>query len=221
MVGVYDYLAKNIEKKIADGEEFPQEYYVILDDKIVLTLEGRKAIINQCIYGVDINPEAVEVAKLSLSLKLVDAYRPKDFDAVGILGSQILSGIGANIKCGNSLVGADIETICPSIADDLSQLQATNAFAWEESFPRIFANGGFDLVVGNPPYVEVKNYNAGLPCMASYIKTVYRSSKNGKIDLAIPFIEKGIDILNSQGRLGYIIQRDSSRINTEKAYASI
>lgn len=207
LVGVYDYLAKNIEKKIAKGEEFPKEYYVLLDDKIVLTLEGRKAIINQCIYGVDINPEAVEVAKLSLSLKLVDAYRPKDFDAVGILGSQILSGIGTNIKCGNSLVGADIENICPSIADDLPQLQATNAFAWEESFPQVFAKGGFDLVVGNPPYVEVKNYNAGLPCMASYIKTVYSSSKNGKIDLAIPFIEKGIDILNSQGRLGYIIQK--------------
>jgi len=207
LVGVYDYLAKNIEKKIAKGEEFPKEYYVLLDDKIVLTLEGRKAIINQCIYGVDINPEAVEVAKLSLSLKLVDAYRPKDFDAVGILGSQILSGIGTNIKCGNSLVGADIENICPSIADDLPQLQATNAFAWEESFPQVFAKRGFDLVVGNPPYVEVKNYNAGLPCMASYIKTVYSSSKNGKIDLAIPFIEKGIDILNSQGRLGYIIQK--------------
>ncbi len=207
LVGVYDYLAKNIEKKIAAGEDFPQEYYVILDGKVVLTLEGRKAIINHCIYGVDINPEAVEVAKLSLSLKLVDAYRPKDFDAVGILGSQILSGIGVNIKCGNSLVGADIETVCPSIAKDLPQLQATNAFAWKDSFPQVFANGGFDFVVGNPPYVEVKNYNVGLPCMASYIKTVYSSSKNGKIDLAIPFIEKGIEILNSQGRLGYIIQK--------------
>lgn len=207
LVGIYDYLAKIIEKKIAEGEVFPQEYYVLLDGKVTLSLEGRKAIINNCIYGIDINPEAVEVAKLSLSLKLVDDYRPKDFEAVGILGSQILSGIGANIKCGNSLVGADIETVCPSIVDDLFQLQATNAFAWEETFPQVFAKGGFDFVVGNPPYVEVKNYNVGLPCMASYIKNVYSSSKNGKIDLAIPFIEKGVEILNNQGRLGYIIQK--------------
>ena len=207
LVGVYDYLAQNIEKKISEGEDFPKEYYVALDGKVILTLEGRKAIINNCIYGVDINPEAVEVAKLSLSLKLVDDYHPKDFDVVGILGSQILSGIGTNIKCGNSLVEADIEKVCPSIINDLPQLQATNAFAWEDTFPAVFAEGGFDFVVGNPPYVEVKNYNVGLPCMAEYIKTVYCSSKNGKIDLAIPFIEKGMDILNPQGRLGYIIQK--------------
>lgn len=207
LVGMYDYLAKNIEKKISKGEEFPLEYYVLLDGKIVLTLEGKKAIINNCIYGVDINPEAVEVAKLSLSLKLIDNYNPKDFGMVGILGSQILSGIGANIKCGNSLVGDDIESVCPSIVNDFGQLQATNAFAWKDAYPHVFAKGGFDFVVGNPPYVEVKNYNVALPCMASYIKSVYSSSKNGKIDLAIPFIEKGIEILDSNGRLGFIIQK--------------
>lgn len=207
LVGVYDYLAQNIEKKILGGDDFPQGYYVLLDGKVVLTLEGRKAIINNCIYGVDINPEAVEVAKLSLSLKLIDNYQPKDFDTVGVLGSQILSGVGANIICGNSLVGADIETVCPSIAKDLPQVQATNAFAWEEAFPDVYEKGGFDFVIGNPPYVEVKNYNVGLPCMAEYIKKVYVSSKNGKIDLSVPFIEKGMEILNPHGRMGYIIQK--------------
>lgn len=207
LIGIYDYLVKNIEKKISNGDEFPQKYYTLLNDKAILTIEGRKAIINHCIFGVDINPEATEVAKLSLSLKLIDSYQPKDFEKVGLLGSQILSGIGINIKCGNSLVGADIETVCPSIKKDIPQLQATNAFDWKSAFPDVFSKGGFDFVIGNPPYVEVKNYNVGLPCMASYIKSVYTSSKNGKIDLAIPFIEKGIQVLNSNGRLGYIIQK--------------
>ena len=207
LVGAYDYLVKNIERKIYEGEDFPQEYYTLLDGKPVLNIEGRKTLINNCIYGVDINPEAVEVAKLSLSLKLIDKYHPKDFDTVGILGSQLLSGIGANIKCGNSLVGADITKVCPAIMHDLPQLQATNAFDWQIAFPDVFTKGGFDFVVGNPPYVEVKNYNVGLPCMASYIKATYSSSKNGKIDLAIPFIEKGINVLNNHGRLGYIIQK--------------
>lgn len=135
-----------------------------------MTLEGRKAIINQCIYGVDINPEAVEVSKLSLSLKLIDNYKPQDFEAVGIMGSQILQGIGNNIKCGNSLVGIDIETVCPSIAKNIKELQATNAFDWKTEFPEVFEKGGFDFVIGNPPYVEVKNYNVGLPSMAAYIK---------------------------------------------------
>ena len=133
-------------------------------------------------------------------MKLIDNYSPKDFGTVGILGSQILKGIGANIRCGNSLVGEDIETICPSITENIQEVQATNAFDWKSAFPEVFEQGGFDFVIGNPPYVEVKNYNVELPYMAIYIKNVYASSRNGKIDLAIPFIEKGINLLNSNGR---------------------
>ncbi len=207
LIGTYDFLVNVIEQKIAFGDNIPQSYFVIIDGKAKLTVEGRKAIINNCIYGVDINPEAVEVAKLSLSLKLVDDYAPKDFGSVGLLGSQILKGIGSNIKCGNSLVGSDIEEVCPWISENIDELKATNAFEWRTSFPEVFTKGGFDFVVGNPPYVEVKNYNVNLPAMADYIKKVYVSSKNGKIDLAIPFIEKGIKLLNSTGRLGYIVQK--------------
>ena len=144
---------------------------------------------------------------MSLSLKLIDDYAPKDFGIVGLYGSQILKGIGENIRCGNSLVGADIEEICPTISDDINELQATNAFDWQQAFPNVFEQGGFDYVIGNPPYVEVKNYNCNLPLMAVYIKHVYSSSKNGKIDLAIPFIERGISLLNGNGRLGYIVQK--------------
>ena len=207
IVGTYDYLIKMIEQRIISGEIVDDSFAVTLDGKVTLTIEGRKAVISHCLYGVDINPEAVEVAKMSLSLKLIDNYSPKDFGTVGILGSQILKGIGANIRCGNSLVGEDIETICPSITENIQEVQATNAFDWKSAFPEVFEQGGFDFVIGNPPYVEVKNYNVELSYMAIYIKNVYASSRNGKIDLAIPFIEKGINLLNSNGRLGYIIQK--------------
>ena len=207
MVGIYDYLVRCIEEKINRGESFHEDFFVIIDGKVKLNVKGRKAIIQNCIYGVDINPEAVEVAKLSLSLKLIDDYDAKDFGCVGLLGSQILKGIGSNIKCGNSLVEANIEEVCPNISNDIEELKTTNSFDWEASYPEVFANHGFDFVIGNPPYVEVKNYNTKLPSMAEYIKRIYSSSKNGKIDLAIPFIEKGINLLNCKGRLGYIVQK--------------
>lgn len=207
IVGAYDCLVKLIEKRLSLGEEVDDDFAILLNGKHILTIEGRKAIISNCLYGVDINPEAVEVAKMALSLKLIDNYAPKDFGKVGILSSQILKGIGKNIRCGNSLVGSNIETLYPSILGNLHELQATNAFDWQTEFPEVFAKGGFDFVVGNPPYVEVKNYNLELPYMASYIKKVYSSSKNGKIDLAIPFIERGVNLLNQHGRLGYIIQK--------------
>ena len=207
LVGVFDHLVKEFERRIARGEEITPGHVVQIDDRYVLTVEGKRAIINNCLYGVDINPEAVEVAKMSLSLKIIDSYMPSDFGAVGILGSQILKDVGTNIKCGNSLVGNDVLTLYPSLANDIEQLQATNAFDWYAAFPNVFENGGFDYVVGNPPYVEVKNYNMALPYMASYVKHVFASSKNGKIDLAVPFIEQGVRLLNEHGRLGYIVQK--------------
>lgn len=207
LVDVFDYLVNELEKRFARGEEIAPGYVVKIDNHSILTLEGRRAIINQCLYGVDINPEAVEVAKMSLSLKLIDSYMPPDFEAVGIFGSQILKGVGANIKCGNSLVGADILTVFPDLVDDIEQLQATNAFDWHSAFPSVFEEGGFDYVIGNPPYVEVKNYNVALPYMAAYIKGAYASARNGKTDLAMPFIEKGVRLLNEKGRLGYIVQK--------------
>ena len=207
LIGVFEQLVKEVERRINLGEEVAPEYAVHIENRYVLTLEGRRTILNRCIYGVDINPEAVEVAKMSLSLKLIDNYLPSDFGAVGILGSQILKGVGENIRCGNSLVGEDIQTFAPSILENTVQLQATNAFDWQTAFPEVFEKGGFDYVVGNPPYVEVKNYNVSLPYMATYIKRKYRSSRNGKIDLAVPFIEKGVSLLNEHGRLGYIVQK--------------
>lgn len=207
LIGAFEQLVNEVERRINLGEEIASEYVVCIDNRNVLTLEGRRAILNRCIYGVDINPEAVEVAKMSLSLKLIDNYLPSEFESVGILGSQILKGVGENIRCGNSLVGEDIQTFAPSILEDAVQLQATNAFDWQTAFPEVFERGGFDYVVGNPPYVEVKNYNVSLPYMAVYIKRMYRSSRNGKIDLAVPFIEKGVSLLNEHGRLGYIVQK--------------
>ena len=206
LVGAYDYLVKQIEKKLELKQDCDANLYANLEYP-VLNINGRRKLINNCIYGVDINPEAVEVSKMSLCLRLIDNYSPEDFDTVGLLGSQILKGIGANIRCGNTLVGTDIEQHFPAFADDMRELQETNAFDWESAFPAVFEKGGFDFVVGNPPYVEVKNYNVGLPHMAAYIKKFYSSSKNGKIDLAIPFVEKGINLLNANGRLGFIVQK--------------
>jgi len=208
LVGVYDYLCKYILNKEKYNQKDNSE--IILFDnkgKPMLTVEGRKEIINRCIYGVDINPEAVEVAKMSLSLKIIDDYAPEYFESVGIYGSRILKGIGENIKCGNSLVDADILDLIPCILNNVEEYSNTNVFSWTDIFPTVMNKGGFDYVVSNPPYVEVKNYNVSMPSMAKYIKAKYSFCKKGKVDLAMPFIEKGISLLNATGRMGYIVQK--------------
>ena len=208
LAGMYDYLEGAVISKIKeDPSSFSQEYYKIIDGEPVLNINGKKHLVSSCLFGIDINQESVEVAKLSLSLKIIDGYNMQSYDQVGLYGSRILNGVGENIKCGNTLVSSDVMAHYPHLIDNPDELEATNIFDWEEAFPYVSNKGGFDYVIGNPPYVEVKNYNVELPTMASYIKHRYKSSKNGKIDLAIPFIERGLEFLNSTGSLGFLIQK--------------
>ncbi len=180
-------------------------------DVTTLTIEGKRQLISNCIYGVDIDPEAVEVARMSLSLKVVDSSEYyENYREIGIYGSQILNNVGNNIKCGNTLVSIDISTKYPQIISDQDQLFRTNAFDYRSTggFFEIFnAKGGFDYIIGNPPYVEVKNYNVEYPIMHQYLKDEYQTTKNGKIDLAVAFMERAISILNDTGKLGLIVQR--------------
>ena len=104
LASLYDYIATQIETNIVEKQDIlPNKYTYEKDGKKYLNLNGRKLIINQCLYGVDINQECVEVAKLSLSLKIIDGYEPCDFNNAGLYGVQILHGVGVNIKCGNSM----------------------------------------------------------------------------------------------------------------------
>lgn len=179
-------------------------------EEIILTIEGKRHIIKNCIYGIDIDPEAYEVAKMALSLKIIDNLDFFDsYQELGIFGSKILNSVGENIKCGNTLIDSDIMEKYPQIVNDEEQLFRTNPFDWksEDGFNDIFqSKGGFDFIVGNPPYVEVKNYNEVYPLMHQYIKEQYATTKNGKIDLSIVFIERGFSLLNAKGKMGLIVQ---------------
>jgi Type I restriction-modification system methyltransferase subunit len=212
VIEVYDYIEEIFRELFltSNHPEF-QQYFVVTNDDVIVNLLGKKAIMDNCIFGVDIDPEAVEVAKMSLSLKIIDTSDYiESYNEIGIFGNRILNGIGSNIRCGNSLVESDILEIFPSLENNVEEFLNTNIFDWksEYGFNEIFEqNGGFDFIVGNPPYVEVKNFNVDLPYMHLYIKTKFTSSKNGKIDLAIPFIERGLELLNPSGRLGYIVQK--------------
>jgi len=211
LVEIFDYIEQQL---ISCYRENPDPQYRDLffqqEESISLTIEGKRQIINNCIYGIDIDPEAYEVAKMSLSLKVIDNLNAiEEYQALGVFGSKILNSIGENIKCGNTLISLDIIEKYPHILKDEEQLFRTNPFDWNstEGFEEIFqTKGGFDFIVGNPPYVEVKHYNEAYPIMHRYIKEQYKTTSNGKIDLSIPFIERGISLLNPQGKMGLIVQ---------------
>lgn len=129
-------------------------------------------ILEHNIYGVDLNDESVEIAKLSLWLRTAQPKRK-------------LTSLNNNIKCGNSLIESK------TIAGD-------KAFNWKEQFPEVFAKGGFDVIIGNPPYGASFN-----DFEKDYIQNKYHSYQY-KFESYLYFYEKGISILNDSGILSFI-----------------
>lgn len=157
-------------------------------------------ILRSNIHGVDINAASVEIARLALWLHTARGDKP-------------LSSLEGTIKEGNSLIGPEFYKgqIDLSLYDE-EEKERINAFDWEEAFPEVFAKGGFDAVVGNPPYVKLQNFRKVHADMADFLKNGrgttgafgYDSAQTGNFDLYLPFIERGLSLLNSQGRMGYI-----------------
>lgn len=144
------------------------------------SLDKRKQIISNNIYGVDLNEESVEITKLSLFLKLATS--------TGVKQGFQLPNLDKNIRCGDSLVEDEL------IAGD-------KAFKWEEEFKEIIDNDGFDLVIGNPPYVDIKEMDNKI---SKYIFETYETSFN-RINLYSTFIEKSYYLLKNDGIFSFII----------------
>ena len=146
-----------------------------------------RMILRNNLYGVDINPASVEITKLSLWLHTARADQP-------------LSSLDRTIQVGNSLVDNSFYD-----SDDLydeEERDRFQAFDWVGDF----ALGSFDAVLGNPPYVKLQHFKQPYPEIADWLQNTahFRSTKTGNFDLYLPFIERGLQLLNQGGRMGYI-----------------
>ena len=139
---------------------------------LTLNYEIETAILEHNLYGVDINEDAVEIARLSLWLRTARRGRT-------------LTNLSGKIKCGNSLI--DDKTV------------AENAFDWHAEFPEVFAQGGFDVVIGNPPYGAKLDKK-----QTKYISKHFDDNLSGELETYIAFYYKVNLILKENGYFGYI-----------------
>jgi hypothetical protein len=165
--------------------------------------ENMRQVLSNNLYGVDINPESVEITRLALWLQTTLPDRP-------------LTSLDNNIRCGNSLVGPDFYPQLRLQPDLFSEDETgrVNAFDWMKEFKDVFSGPvpGFDCVIGNPPYVKLQHLRRVQEDVAQYLSIaiapkngrLYESAQTGNFDLYLPFIEKGISLLNQKGRMGYI-----------------
>lgn len=166
-----------------------------------LTTQIRKSILLNNVFGVDIDPQAVEVTKLALLLKVLEG---ESGEAIGknlsLFHERALPDLGSNIKCGNSLVDSDFYDQGELTDLDDDDHFRINAFDWVEEFPLIFKAGGFDAVIGNPPYGATL-----YPLEKNYLKSKFRH-QSYQLDSYLLFIELSIKRLLKKGALwGMII----------------
>jgi adenine-specific DNA-methyltransferase len=233
LVGAYQYLLnyhldyytkdKNIKKALKEGI-----IYQVAEKNYKLTIEEKQKILINNIYGVDIDPQAVEVTKLSLYLKLLEN---EGKEAEGFLFKhsdfKLLPTLDNNIKCGNSLIGSDFYTstsldTSKSLFPDIDTMRKVNVFDWEREFPEVFTSAplsernninsralsgvetsgegsGFDVVIGNPPYSYMISDEE-----QKYFQSKYKYQDYQK-DLYLLFLEKYHFLLKQNGLLGIII----------------
>lgn len=165
----------------------------------------RKAqILKNNLFGVDIDPQAVEITMMSLYLKALEGERsqlpPKQ---------HLLPELKNNIICGNSLIGPDIYNQATLFGDD--ERDRINAFDWNSEvagFGRIMKDGGFDCVIGNPPYL----YSAGQG-HPDYFERNFRLAEY-QTDFYVFFIERGLSLVRPNGKLSFIVS--DSWLNSER-----
>lgn len=162
----------------------------------------RKRILLDNIFGVDIDTQAVEVTKLSLLLKVLEGESAASLTSqLKLFHERALPDLAENIRCGNSLIGADFYTSAQAALLDEEEREIVNVFDWEDSFRAVFSGKmrGFDAVVGNPPYGYMIP-----PSHQAYYDDAYRHQDYQK-DMYLLFLERYSRLLKVQGLLGVIV----------------
>lgn len=166
-----------------------------------LTTSERKRILLNNIYGVDIDFQACEVTKLSLLLKVLEGETGETLNyQFKLFHERALPNLGGNIKCGNSLIGPDFYNGKQMNLLDTEEAQRVNAFDWQAEFPAIFNAGGFDAVIGNPPYIPIESMPDS---HRDYFQKKFLQLER-KYDSSVIFILTQLNNLNYSGLLGYI-----------------
>ena len=266
LLGVYDLLLSYHTKFYnAHPNKAKKGDTVERDDGLHLSLQKKREILLSNIYGVDIDAQAVEVAQLSLYLKLLADETPASARGYQLeFHETLLPTLNKNIVCGNSLIGTDI--LSGELFDPLEE-RKLNPMDFEDRFPQIFQRdygetvvretmgfnyeasssltgddvrlkpvkfptkraqkksvsktdaiwrvwkGGFDAIVGNPPYVRIQALKESSPLSAEYLKTRFKAAAKGNYDIYVAFVERALQLLNASGKLGFILPHKFSTHN--------
>lgn len=223
LIGAYQKLLDwHLEFYIKDGAEKwlkgkRQTIYHDQRGRWRLTTAERKRILTSNIYGVDIDPQAVEVTKLSLLLKVLEGETSQTLNSqMRLFHERALPDLTSNIKCGNSLIGTDFYQSQLKLGEE--DEYRVNVFNWQTEFAKIMSAGGFDAVIGNPPYIQLSMADYYNESIKTYLLQNYSSSM-GRLNTFGLFIERVLKLmLSNKGLLSFIVP---NTLLTQEYYQSL
>lgn len=213
---LFDYHIQWYTEHPADVKEKHGVRDAYTDATGLMQLSSRKKreILVNNIYGVDIDPQAVEVTQMSLYLKVLEDENDATLNKPTMLALHevLLPPLKNNIKCGNSLIGTDIFSQGDLFDNEL--MRSINPFDWETEFKEIIDNGGFDVVIGNPPWVfgggvDIEQFEK------DYFFNNFDSAK-GKVNLFAIFLECAAKVAKKGGYVSYIVPNTLLRVTSYK-----
>lgn len=198
LLGAYQYLLNKHLELYKDMPAGKKREAVLTPDGNLTTAEKKRILLNN-IYGVDIDRNAVEVTKLSLLLKCMEGETQASLNTqMTFFHERALPSLEKNIKSGNSLI--DLDFYDGEFDFEPGAEKKIKPFSWKQAFPEVFKNGGFDAVIGNPPW------GAGLnDYELKYLKKKHSSIVIRMVDSYIYFMNFSIDLLKQNGIYGVII----------------
>lgn len=166
-----------------------------------LSIYKKGEILKNNIYGVDLDPQAVEITMMSLYIKILEGERALPHN------KELLPSLSRNIRCGNSLIGFDFLEQKTLVED--SEKERVNCFEWyskETGFGnKINKKRGFDAIIGNPPYIRIQTMREWAPKEVEYFSQKYKTAESGNYDIYVVFVEKAMQLLDENGLFGFIL----------------
>lgn len=223
LLGVFDYLLNHyLEWYVEDGAaKHTDKVYQGAQGIWYLSLYEKQRILLRHVFGVDVDIQAVEVARFSLLLKILENESNaavQDYNSRYRVGA--LPKLDNNIQHGNSLVDFAFFEFDPSASTSEALIAKINPFDWQSQFPEIMRNGGFDVLVGNPPYIRIQNmvrYSAEEVRYYQADGFPYKTAQSDNFDKYALFIERALGLLKQGGLLGYIVPFKFFTIRSGKA----
>ncbi len=208
LIGAYQYLIDEIREILISNKD-KRYVYEGKGNSWFLSFDMKKELLINCLYGVDIDFNAVEVAKFSLLIKLLEDENSNTLKD----RTKILPVLDSNIKCGNSLIDSKFfdEYNYDKLSDE--ELNRINHFDWKDEFEDIMKEG-FDLILGNPPYTKSEDMKKQYPIEYEYFKKAYPCSALTQFDMYYLFLDKSTQLLKTGGTLGFIIPNKFMKIKS-------